>query len=138
RLRDIETNRRRLHDLAPPNHWVLQRHPLRWHSRADGGAVHSIKTRQSTRAISFELCSRPASPLFIDAAQCRAPAPFQGCRLVQISFLEFRVVSETDPTIRRARKFIAAPTRGTITEENHISIERGQQVLVQTTSSIPR
>src|SRR5262245_8223887 len=45
RLREIETNRRgRLHDLAPPNHWLLQQHPLRWHSRADGGAVHSIKT----------------------------------------------------------------------------------------------
>jgi hypothetical protein len=28
--------------VAPPNHGSLKRRPLLWHSRAGGGAVHSI------------------------------------------------------------------------------------------------
>jgi hypothetical protein len=43
RLRDVETDRRnRLHDLAPSESWGLYQHPHSWHSRAGGGAVHSI------------------------------------------------------------------------------------------------
>src|SRR5579862_4635602 len=43
RLGDVETDcRDRFHDLTPPIRGGLSRHPLSWHSRAGGGAVHSI------------------------------------------------------------------------------------------------
>jgi hypothetical protein len=45
RLRDVETNLSKPFAwVAPPNRGSLNQRPHLWHSRAGGGAVHSIKT----------------------------------------------------------------------------------------------
>src|SRR5271163_5115632 len=36
--------------------WELQQHPHLWHSRAGGGAVHSIKSRPRSMSVSCPLC----------------------------------------------------------------------------------
>jgi hypothetical protein len=80
RFRDIKTDsRNRLHDLAPPNHPVRNSTPHRWHSRAGGEAVHSIKTRLPVSALGCPLSPSADMPWYRPRAAwaitCRAVLP---------------------------------------------------------------
>jgi hypothetical protein len=70
--------------VAPPNRGSLKRHPLRWHSRAGGGAVHSI---------TFGLMRRSKGPYSITSS---ASASRSGGTSRRIAFAIPRLIANKD------------------------------------------